>query len=323
MSDEQISGWKIVELTIEGFRRFQRRHTWSFKGPDEAPLDVIILSGPSGSGKTSILEALLIALGALETPRVDGAHVRVVLERWQLEGSSYRSCMERREVSWAGVASKHQRPTHHEIDYFSSWRAPVLGGGVKPKTSGRHKKNNDENRLYLLKEHIISSLARSGIVKNSNPSSGESILTTINKIWKKFSFNNFSEHALIEADEVDRQSPTPEYDLYVIDGARRICVDALSAGEIELLQLAGSLALGLLGPRQLLVVDEPELHLDQSLQSAWLSVVREATGISTQLIVASHSEEIWGRAYSYERFLLVNVDDPRAVFPAAHGGIRP
>ncbi len=111
------------------------------------------------------------------------------------------------------------------------------------------------------------------------------------------------------------------YDLFVFDGETRIPVDHLSAGELEILQLAGTLIMRPEGPLQLLIYDEPELHLHQAWQAAWLGAVRKLTP-QTQLIIATHSEAIWQRAMSYERFLLVDEDDPRASLDAHKRGRR-
>jgi len=104
------------------------------------------------------------------------------------------------------------------------------------------------------------------------------------------------------------------FDLYLqkqlTSGYYDICsVDQLSSGELEWLTLVGTLITN--NPDGIVLIDEPELHLNQDWQSRILPALRTVAPFA-QLILATHADSPWDQAYSFERLLLVPADDPRA-----------
>lgn len=87
-------------------------------------------------------------------------------------------------------------------------------------------------------------------------------------------------------------------------------LDALSTGQMALFALAGPL-LFRDAPPDVVLIDEPEQHMHVQWQRLLLPALQELCP-GTQFIVGTHSEEILDAALSYERFILVDDDDPRA-----------
>ena len=92
-------------------------------------------------------------------------------------------------------------------------------------------------------------------------------------------------------------------------------LDALSSGQTALFAFAGPLVFRD-EPVELVLIDEPEQHLHVQWQRLLLPALRELCP-DAQFIVATHSEEILDSVLSYERFILVESDDPRAGVAAA------
>ena len=105
-------------------------------------------------------------------------------------------------------------------------------------------------------------------------------------------------------------SPDAGFDVFLNDAGTRIPLDALSSGQLELFLLAGSALPGEMAPA-LMCIDEPELHLDPQWHRLILRAVRMLCP-NTQLIVGTHSPEIYEAVLSHERHFLVPADDPRA-----------
>ena len=135
----------------------------------------------------------------------------------------------------------------------------------------------------------------------------------MNEFWGKFR----QDDTYIDADFIENigEDTDPYFDLFICKKDHtgkvfKVCsIDALSAGELELLQLAGSIITREVD-LDLLVIDEPELHLHPQWQSGLLPALRSLLP-NTQFIIATHSDLIWDQALSFERFLLVPKDDPR------------
>jgi len=84
----------------------------------------------------------------------------------------------------------------------------------------------------------------------------------------------------------------------------------LTSGQHALMQMAVPIACAP-EPLDVVLIDEPELHLHLSIQTHLMAQLRKLSP-TTQFIVATNSEEILQMALSYERFILVNDGDPRA-----------
>lgn len=195
-----------------------------------------------------------------------------------------------------------------DVEYFSSWRAPILPGGLQPTTSGRPPADTEANRLRRLKQRIINERARRAIARDPSQTHAQDAdwLRRLNEVWQAF----HRDGSTIDADIVDPAAEEPLFDLYVFDGqARRCSIDQVSSGELELVTLAGTLILAQFAG--LLLIDEPELHLHREWQS---QLIRALTAMApeAQLIIATHADSPWDQVMSFERFFLARPGDPRA-----------
>lgn len=84
----------------------------------------------------------------------------------------------------------------------------------------------------------------------------------------------------------------------------------LTSGQQALMKMAVPIACAP-EPLDVVLIDEPELHLHLSIQTHLMAQLRKLSP-TTQFIVATNSEEILQMALSYERFIIVNDGDPRA-----------
>ncbi len=87
-------------------------------------------------------------------------------------------------------------------------------------------------------------------------------------------------------------------------------LDRLSSGQVALFAFAGPLVFRD-APADIVLIDEPEQHLHVQWHRQLLPALRELSP-ETQFLIATHSEDILDSALSYERFILVGDDDPRA-----------
>lgn len=155
--------------------------------------------------------------------------------------------------------------------------------------------------------------APTGFVKYS------AIIQAINNAWREFypeSGQNFTVE-IVPPDE----SGIGGFDVYLIspDGAR-IEIDLLSSGQLELFLFISSLALNQ-NREGILFIDEPELHLDPQWHRPILRSLMRLQP-RAQLVVATHSPEIYDAAASYERHYLVPESDPRSWLWARHNGVE-
>lgn len=332
---------KILEVRIEGFRAIREPLTLSLEHPKGGPLDRVVLAGPNGSGKTSVLEAILIALGredlvVRDLPAAErGDHWRKAIQSggaielrcerdgqqsllgWEL-GPEFRviRTADRWELRWRGLGDREQVEAdpgrvkaslgHFQVEYFSSWRAPVLPGGLQAATrGGRIFDDNEANRLRRLKQRIINERARRAFVHEPGQAQDARWLRRINEVWATF----HDDGSTIEAGIVDPDLADTTFDLFVFDGPTRRCsIDQISSGELELVTMAGTLLLSDFDG--LLLIDEPELHLHREWQSKLMDALT-AMAPRAQVFVATHADAPWDQAYSFERFFLARRGDPR------------
>lgn len=336
---------RITSIEVEGFRAVRTPLKLSLidaAGGD--PLTRVVLAGPNGSGKTSVLEAVLLALGReplivrdLPAPR-RGDHWRVEMSpgaRIVLTCRSYANLFafirkegedftvvrtaerwEIRDRSDVVIADDpvavRERLGQIAVEYFSSWRAPILPGGLQPTTGGRPPDDNEANRLRRLKQRIINERARRAIAREPSQTEAHDIdwLRRLNAVWSAF----HRDGSTIEADIVDSDAEDSLFDLFVFDGATRRCsIDQISSGELELVTITGSLLLANFDG--VLLIDEPELHLHRQWQTQLLDVLG-ATTREAQLIIATHADALWDQVFSFERLFLAPPGDARAGEPS-------
>lgn len=305
---------KLIELEITNFRGIEHL-ALSFRDPNGAPSPLVVLAGPNGCGKTAALEAILVATGYHELARgkTGPAAVRSGTEDYLIRATLMNDKQEANNVSCRKTTERSQ--TGH-VAYFSSWREPKLVGflGITAGKKGKRPAATETNRLWRLKQYLIDAFALE-LFAMSRESSGptrkssafEQALTKLDRVWQRFYPDE-----LFNVEPVD-QSPDGGFDLFVrhTKGVR-ISVDDLSSGQLELLQFCADFLVSPIQP-DLLVIDEPELHLDPAWHTQIIRAIQDLAP-DTQLIVATHSPEIYDAAMSHERHFLVPESDPRSQF---------
>jgi energy-coupling factor transporter ATP-binding protein EcfA2 len=321
MSSQAAAGAPIgiSELIVENFRG-TRSLELKFLDPGANASDIVVLGGPNGSGKTSVLEACLLALGhpelirdAAKSPLVHaGTSSFRITARVQMGG-------DKTEVTLRGTDLPERSPRHlraaRELPclYFSSWRAPKLVGPV-PVTAGRPGKrpsNTEENRLWLVKQFLINAKAHSFM---STPGQGDGVslfemsLRQLNEVWA------FFHPGREQSFSVDPVSDDPDagFDVFLVGPEpARVPLDSLSSGQLELFGFFGAFLRSKFR-EGVLVIDEPELHLDPQWHTMMLRAIRRFLP-HVQIIVATHSPEVFDSVYSFQHHLLLPPGDPRNV----------
>ncbi|CAN98825.1 hypothetical protein sce8655 [Sorangium cellulosum So ce56] len=226
------------------------------------------------------------------------------------------------------------------VEYFSARREPeALGEVVNP---GGARSDVEAHRLRELKRRLISAYyrdlraqARRAKPVTEAPANGgaraaqdDGPFARLQRLWERFNGAGQTLDVIPvsndpgSGDEVvlrdDR--PVPE-DVTSLEMARRLAparpdiprmvpLDRLSSGQVSLLAFAGPLVFRD-APTDVLLIDEPEQHLHVQWQRLLIPALRELSP-TTQILVATHSESILDSALSYERFILVEDEDPRA-----------
>src|SRR5262249_54049345 len=138
-------------------------------------------------------------------------------------------------------------------------------------------------------------------------SSYEATISALHEVWRTFYPGSNQQFAV----EPVSDEPEEGFDVYLLGPeGRRVPLDALSSGQLELFALFGSL-LRLQFQHGMVFIDEPELHLDPQWHALLLRVLRRLLP-QAQFIVATHSPRIYDSVFSFQRFFLVPEDDPRA-----------
>jgi energy-coupling factor transporter ATP-binding protein EcfA2 len=310
-------GIALGSLSIHNFRGIENLDL-DFQGPDGNPNRLVVLAGPNGCGKTAILEAARMIIQGDHRFGV-GEHglkaIRLGARNFSIQGSLIIDTIEEhRVISFPNSRQTpldQAKPVNHW--YFSSWRAPQHIGSVDVTVGrpGRRPAKNDTNRLLYVKQQLVNRAAvdkfQSG--QHSSISPYSELINSINAAWDEFYPESGAEFF------VDLTRPDVEgsgaFDVFLrCPEGNRLEVDQLSAGQLELFLFVSALALNDHGVG-IILIDEPELHLDPQWHRPILRSLMKLQP-RAQFIVATHSPEIYDAARSYERHFLVPEDDPRA-----------
>lgn len=313
----------IASLAIRDFRGIDKLDL-DFRGPDGHPNSLVVLAGPNGCGKTAVLEAALILAGG--TKLITGLRGRRAIRRGATDYDIHAAFQLVDRSMFSRDASSISNPplSDHPVPhwYFSSWRAPTLVGPVDPtvRRSGRRPAKTDQNRLRIVKQLLVNA-ATVERFENRLPQLGRysGIMKEINHAWREF-YPDRDQTFAVEI--VSPEQPgVGGFDVYLrMPEGHRLEVDLLSSGQLELFLFLSALALN--EDREgIIFIDEPELHLDPQWHRL---IVRSLMRLQprAQLVVATHSPEIYDAAASYERHFLVPEDDPRAWLWAQQAGVE-
>jgi energy-coupling factor transporter ATP-binding protein EcfA2 len=308
----------IRSIEIENFRRIESLRL-EFLDPIGEVSDIAVLAGPNGSGKTSVLEACLLALeheGDLQATKVDlrrsgeksyhiTAEVDTVLGRFASKVDASN------QVDWTNLQTHGKGyPGRIPSLYFSSWRAPKLVGAlpISAGKSGQRPRDNERNRVWRAKQFLIDSKAHSLMSQGTLPFENfPDAIARLDDIWALF---HPGQHQRFSVEPVNRD-PLAGFDVFLCNHEnRRIPVDALSSGQLELFAFFGGLLLAKF-ESGVIVIDEPELHLDPQWHALMIRAIRQFLP-QVQLIVATHSPQVYDSVLSFQRHLLVEDSDPRA-----------
>lgn len=343
---------QIGGLEVKGFRRFQTRAEYRFRGPDEHPPETLIVAGPNGSGKSSFLEAILFALGRdqllhrqlrdhhrrrwLQEALTTDVHIRVTLYIASAPGTMLGTrapCtieITRSLTGWTVSEVGESKPISDDqsvirslledlpIEWFSSWRQPYLGGPVLPMAELPATVSNEAGRLWRVKQRIVDERTRSAFRRNIDTEEefrDQEWLQKLTNAWAALRGDDGTRFDVA----LDPNDPARRhFDLYLqkkFDPSYDLeYVDVCAIDQLS----SGELEwLALAGTLITSGADGIVLIDEPELHfnPDWQSRILPAlrgAAPDAQLILATHSDSPWDQAYSFERLLLVPSDDPRA-----------
>jgi energy-coupling factor transporter ATP-binding protein EcfA2 len=327
----------LRSIEIRNFRGIESLDL-NFEDAQGGVSDIVVVAGPNGSGKTTVLEACLHFTDAIGQAHgaIGAGAARVGTSEYHLKGSIQRfgntspadySVSDKSVVTVRSPSGETEKVFVSATDniralYVSSFRSQILAGAL-PITAGnatpyQHSSDAEGNRLALVKQYLINAKAfeaMGGNGVNSSLTVGN-LTRRLDEAWRVFFPSNQTRF------EIQPVGPRPNYgfDLYLLSSTGRISVDALSSGQLELITLFGTLLL----TRQIdvLIIDEPELHLDPQWHVPMLRAFRTMLP-ETQIIVGTHSPQIYDSVLSFQRHLLLPEGDPRTKVFLANGHTTP
>jgi energy-coupling factor transporter ATP-binding protein EcfA2 len=305
----------LKSIKIENFRGIDSLEL-SFLDAFGNASDIVVLGGPNGCGKTTVLEGCLLVAGhphLLRGPDNLRAGFRLVAEMQNSQHAEGHYILDSDKINF--WHSDNFLPSYGvPCLYFSAWRTPRLVGSL-PISVGKQLEGIDDtevNRLQLAKQFFVNgkfhSLMRSGKKATENGRSAyEETIDRLNDVWRTLYPDAVQQFTV----EPVSEDPDAGFDVFLsgADGVD-VPVDGLGSGQLELFTLFGSL-LRLKFSEGLLVIDEPELHLDPQWHAVLFRALRRLLP-KVQFIVATHSPRVYDSVLSFQSFFLLPDDDPRA-----------
>ena len=306
---------KIDRIQISNFRGIDRFDQRLINPITEEPLSVVVFTGPNGCGKTSILEAIVVTLTDKKTKddkvfskRNERNDQDFSISIHLLDGGN--EYLFTKSTPKPNEMLKIKPKVFDQVEYFSSWREPLLKGplSVTIGKKGNRPQDVESNRLWNLKQFLIDSYVADSLpkdVKYRNVSHKKAV----DRIVKAFShFYPSSDIDLkIRGVSDNIEDGFDVYLKYPNSGDNYVSLDDLSSGEIELFSFLSTITRKDL-TNGILLIDEPELHLHVSWHRILINALRELLP-TTQIICATHSIEIIESVKSYERFIIKSDDD--------------
>ena len=310
---------KIRTVHIENFRGIDRLDLDFINPLTKEPLDFVVLAGPNGCGKSSVLQAITTAFDDekwwTNLTTQDSRNLRYGTLSYEIcVRDDTAQTFSIKEVPAEKFKERKTGKRQPRVKYFTSWREPKLVGAlsVNAGKKGKRPVDNEENRLWLLKQRLINLTAMKGFEPGAASEQEEQkALEKLNSVWRCF-YPQGNEKFVTRRSTISRKPDEVLFDLFLSSENPRklVPVDDLSSGEIEVLTLLGSLTAMQDEALDIVLIDEPELHLHPSWHRSMIRALR-AFLPDTQIICTTHSLEVLEEVCSYERFILLREDDPR------------
>lgn len=267
--------------------RLQKLRIENFRGIADltlklAPTGATVLVGANGLGKTSVLEAMLLALGRVHLVTNDRKsfkqQIRFGASDFQVAADEYSPV--------DSYAAEHATFDHDgEIEYFSAKRS-----------------SEEKLRIDDLKKQLVSAYYRSLRERRPTPQFKEiqEFLTPFLADQRTLDVFPTSNNPGSGDSVILRDGPIPD-DVTSLAHARFLAqtrsdlpnmvpLEALSSGELSLFAFIGPLVFRD-APLDLLVIDEPEMHLHPAWQQLLISSLEKLLP-TAQILVATHSPHI-------------------------------
>lgn len=306
---------KIDRIQISNFRGIERFDRKLVNPITEEPLNIVVLTGPNGCGKTSILEAIVVTLTEKKTK-----DDKVFSKRNERNGKDFSISIDlvdgsnkfkiNKTTSKPNELSRFLPQGFGQVEYFSSWREPLLKGplSVTIGKKGNRPQDVESNRLWNLKQFLIDSYVADNLQKDvkykniSHKNAVERIVKTFSHFYPDSGID-----IKIKAVSDNLEEGFDVYIKYPNSGDYYVSLDDLSSGEIELFSFLSTIIRKDL-TNGILLIDEPELHLHVSWHRIIINALRELLP-TTQIICATYSLEIIESVKSYERFIIRSDED--------------
>lgn len=185
--------------------------------------------------------------------------------------------------------------------YFHSYRRVTEANLLTERAAGRESNNGKEGQnLRMPSSEFKRAIARAmmgkaGVLSSPKPQEAQRQLDQLKELLK--------EYALVEPTQLHDTGQSLEPLVRPLTHQEDFRLDGLSSGQKELVSLLFSVWLSSLDSPKVVLIDEPELHLNAQWHR---KLVRWLTELApeNQYILATHSDEIFGAVDPSHRILL-------------------